>query len=172
MQASLTRRHLVFGAAASATLAAAYHGFRQLGNYPDAPIPSRVLTGKQAEIYRIVGDFVLPPGGGLPGSGGDPVTLARVDAFIVNLPLEKQLLISALPLAFEHGTLLDRYGARCLSALPEDRAQAYLTSWAQGTDAVTAPLWLAMKTVVSMGYFDRPDVLAAMKMTAACQVRS
>ncbi len=171
MPTTLTRRHLIFGTAATAALTAAYHGVRQAGTYGPAPFETQVVTPKQATVYRIVGDFMLPTGGGLPGSGGDADTLRRIDQFIATLPTQKRTLVSALPLAFEHGTLLDRYGARCLSALPDARAQAYLTSWAEGSDIVTQQLWLAMKSIVSMGYFDRPDVLAAMHMAAACGPR-
>ncbi len=162
---------LVFGGAATGVLLTAYAGLRQVGKYPD-PGPQlaglKVLSPKQVAVYRRLGDFLLPPGGPLPGSGGDDETIRRMDAFYASMPEHKQKLTGALPLAFEHGTSLDRFGARCLTRLPEDRCEAYLGAWADSTVVVKAQLWTALKTFYGMTYFERPGVLAAMGFAIPC----
>lgn len=162
---------LVFGTATTGVLLAAYAGLRQVGKYPD-PGPGltqlQVLSPKQVAIFRRLGDLLLPPGGPLPGSGGDDETIRRMDAFYASMPAHKQQLTGALPLAFEHGTGLDRFGARCLTRLPDERCETYLGSWSESTVIVKAQLWTALKTFYGMTYFERPGVLAAMGFAIPC----
>lgn len=166
----LSRRQLlVLGAASTGLLTAAYAGLRQVGTYPDPPATLTVLTPKSAAIYQEIGDFLLPPGGPLPGSGGDVVTLSAIDRLLERLPNHHARLLLALPLAFEHGTALDRFGARSMTHLPAERRHAYLASWAESTEVVTAQLWMAVKTVYGMTYLERPDVQGAMGLTPFCR---
>lgn len=168
----LSRRAvLVIGAAATGVLAAAYAGLRQVGSYPE---PSQtlmqldVLTPKEVAIFRRLGDFLLPPGGPLPGSGGDDETIRRMDVFYAGMAPHKRQLSRGLPLALEHGTTLDRFGARCMTALPDERCAEYLEGWADAKIIVKAQLWTALKTFYGMTYFERPDVLAAMGFAVPC----
>jgi len=168
----LSRRAvLVLGAAATGVLAAAYAGLRQVGSYPEPPptlTDLRVLTDKEVAIFRRLGDFLLPPGGPLPGSGGDDETIRRMDLFYAGMPDHKRQLSRGLPLAFEHGTTLDRFGARCMTAMPEERCVDYLESWADAKIIVKSQLWTALKTFYGMTYFERPEVLAAMGFAVPC----
>lgn len=165
------RSVLVFGAATAGVLAAAYAGLRQIGDYPDVPPELEgllILTPKEVAIFRRLGDMLLPPGGPLPGSGGDDETIRRMDAFYADMPPHKQQLTRGLPLAFEHGTGLDRFGARCFTRLPDDRCTTYLEGWSDSTLIVKAQLFTAVKTFYGMTYFERPDVLAAMGFAIPC----
>ena len=168
----LSRRGvLVLGAAATAVLAAAYAGLRQVGSYPEPPpelTGLRVLTPKEVAIFKRLGDFLLPPGGPLPGTGGDDETIRRMDAFYAGMPDHKRLLCRGLPLAFEHGTTLDRFGARCMTHLPDGRCETYLETWADAKIIVKAQLWTALKMFYGMTYFERPDVLAVMGFAVPC----
>ncbi|MCO4772950.1 MAG: hypothetical protein KDA24_23155 [Deltaproteobacteria bacterium] len=165
------RSMLVFGAATTGVLAAAYAGLRQVGTYPE-PGPQleglSVLSRKEVAIFRRLGDQLLPPGGPLPGSGGDDETLRRMDAFYASMPDHKRTLSRGLPLAFEHGTGLDRFGARCFTKLGEERCAAYLTGWSDSQLIVKAQLWTALKTFYGMTYFERPEVLASMGFAVPC----
>jgi hypothetical protein len=165
------RSMLVFGTAAAGLLAAAYAGLRQVGDYPE-PGPElaglTVLTAKEVAIFQRLGDLLLPPGGSLPGSGGDDDTVRRMDGFFASMPAHKRTLCRGLPLAFEHGTSLDRFGARCLTQLPDGRCETYLSSWSDSEMIVKAQLWTALKTFYGMTYFERPDVLAAMGFAVPC----
>lgn len=164
----LSRRHILLGSAAVGLLTAAYATLRQVGTYPPPPDPYEVLTPKSAAIYREIGDFLLPPGGPLPGSAGDRESMRRLDNFLARLPLHQARLLLALPLAFEHGTALDRFGARAMTHLPADRRHAYLVSWAEASDVLSAQLWMAIKTVYGMTYLDRADVQRAMHLPPFC----
>lgn len=161
----------LLGAAASGLLVTAYAGLRQVGSYPEPPETLRdlqVLTPKEVAIFRRLGDLLLPAGGPLPGSGGDAETLRRMDAFFAGMPEHKLALSRGLPLAFEHGTGLDRFGARCMTRLSEDRCVEYLQGWSDASLIVKAQLWTALKTFYGMTYFERPDVLLAMGFATPC----
>jgi hypothetical protein len=168
---TLSRRSFIaLSAGTVAVLAAAYAGLRQVGVYPTvAPtLGLRVLTDKEVAIFRRLGDYLVPPGGPLPGSGGDDESIRRMDALFAGLPPHKLQLSRALPLVFEHGTTLDRFGARCMSKLPEHRCEQYLSSWSSSEFVPQMQLWVAAKTFFGLSYFERPDVLAGMGFAVLC----
>lgn len=171
-QVRIGRREILLGAAATALAAVAYPSLRQVGRYPAVDAPFTSLSPKEVAVYRVVGDFLLPPGGPLPGHGGDDVTLAGIDAFFSALPPHQSRVVGALPHLIEHGSALDRYGARCMTALSSDRQNAYLTAWSSAELLVEAQLWSAMKVVFTFGYFDRADVLEAMGVGPKCRGRA
>jgi hypothetical protein len=163
-----SRRALLLGSGALAALAAVYPALRQVGRYPAPRQPFQELGPKTAAIYALLGDFLAPPGGPLPGSGGDDVSLARLDQLLGSVPDHTARLLRALPLAFEHATALDRYGARSLSHLPAERQQAFLAAWADADDLVHAQLFMGLRSVVGMVYFERADVVRAMGIAPGC----
>lgn len=155
-------------AGAATLLLTAYHTLRQVGRYERPGQDFRVLSAKEAAIFAVIGDFILPPNEGLPGSGGDAETLRRIDKLFHGAPPKRRRLLRALPLVFEHGTALDRFGARRLTGLPPHRLHNYLTEWAEAEDAIQAQLWVALKTAYGFAYFERPDVLAALGCPIGC----
>jgi hypothetical protein len=152
-------------------LLAAYPALRQVGSYPAQPLDLQILTPKEVAIFRRLGDFLIPPGTELPGSGGDDETIRRIDRLLAGAPDEKRRLLRALPLVFEHGTALDTYGARRLTALPSELGDRFLAEWASSDDPLKSQLWVAAKTAFGFSYFERPDVLAAMGWAVACTGR-
>ncbi len=169
LHVALSRRQVfVLGGAATALLAAAYATLRQVGIYETPSQDYRILSPKEAAVLRKLGEFILPPGSPLPGHGGDDVTLRRIDELLAGLPKHKRRLVRALPQVFEHGTTLERYGARCMSKMPDARCQEYLTDWATDETALRAQLWVAGKTLYGMSYFERPDVLLAINCPIPC----
>ncbi len=169
LHVALSRRQVfVLGAAASGLLAAAYAGLRQVGIYEKPSQTYKVLTPKEAVVLAKLGEFLLPPGSALPGHGGDDATLIRIDALLASLPQHKRTLVRALPQVFEHGTSLERFGARCMSKLPTARCEEYLTDWANDETTLRAQLWVAGKLLYGMSYFERPDVLAAVGCEIPC----
>ncbi len=164
----LSRRGvLVLGGAAAAALAG-YPVIRQVGSYPEPDEDYDWLTPMAVTVFAILGDFVVPPGGALPGSGGDPRTLRRIDALLGAMPASMRTLVLRLPLVFEHGTAARRYGARRLSALPEARRRDELQAWARADDLVRAQLFMALRSLLAMAYYERPDVLRAMGIAPGC----
>jgi len=163
------RRFLVLGATASALLASAYATLRQVGCYPEPVATYEHLSPKEAAVFSLLGDYLIPPGGDdLPGSAGDEETLQRLDIVLGSAPLWKRRLLRALPLVFEHGSGLDRFGARSMTKLPPDRLEEYLAQWEHSRAVVRLQLWAAVKVTYGLTYFERPDVMAAMGMTPDC----
>lgn len=163
-----SRRAILLGSGALAAVFAVYPAMRQVGRYPAPSQPFEQLGPKTAAVYALLGDFLAPPGGPLPGSGGDAESLARLDRLLSAVPSHTATLLTALPLAFEHATALDRYGARSLSHLPADRQQAFLAEWAETDDLIRAQLFMGLRSVVGMMYFERADVVRAMHIAPEC----
>ncbi len=163
------RRFLVLGVGATSLLAAAYASVRQVGCYPEPVSTYEHLTPKEAAVFALLGDYFIPPGGDdLPGSAGDEATLRRLDVVLGGTPLWKRRLLRALPLVFEHGSGLDRFGARSMTNLPPERLEEYLAQWERSRAVVRLQLWAAVKVTYGLTYFERPDVMEAMDMTPHC----
>jgi len=164
----LSRRQFLFGAGAMSILTSAIIVVPQLGDYPKNTLSLQSLSDREAHIYHVLGEWLIPQGGALPGSGGDSKTLHRIDALLHNLPVGQQRLIAALPLVFEHGTALDRFGETRMTALSAERRDQYLTSWMEATDLIPVQLVAAIRTVYALSYFERIDVQKAMHTPPKC----
>ena len=161
------RQFLLLGAAATGLLASAYATLRQVGEYPVSDLGLDLLGDKEVHILRLMGDWAIPPGGPFAASGGDDEALRGFDRYLGSLPEHTRSLALALPLVFEHGTALDRFGARRLTRLAPDRQDAWLREFAEG-DALRAQLFMAYKSLLAMPFFDRPEVLRGMGYTTGC----
>ncbi|MCB9780861.1 MAG: hypothetical protein H6742_19995 [Alphaproteobacteria bacterium] len=161
---------LGLGTAACGLLLGAFHTMGQAGDYPDAPFPTQALDRRAVAILTVLGDFLIPPGGPLPGSAGDAESLQLFDAYLATLPEHHRMLMLGLPLLFEHGTALERFGADRMTAMTPERRNAYLTEWAESQDLVRAQLFTALKMVFNMSYFERDDVQQAMGIPQVCAV--
>lgn|GEM_PF-1750796 len=168
------RRVLLFGGASAALLTAAYHGMRQVGFYESDPLDVEVLTTKEIAVFRRIGAYVVPRNQWFPGHGGDDETLRRIDGLLARLPKHKRGLLRALPHVFEHGTGLDRVGARRATALPEAKFTAYLDHWAEASETdwvVRSQLWAGLMTLYGMTYWERPEVLDVIGAPILCSAR-
>ena len=163
----LSRRHFLLGAGATALLSAAI-AIPQLGSYPENKLNLQTLSDREVHIYRILGDWLLPKGGELPGSGGDDTTIMRIDALLTNLPPDQRRLLTALPLVFEHGTALNRFAQSRMSSLPPEDQETYLKSWTESTNLISAQLVAALRTMYALSYFERIDVQEAMHVPPSC----
>ncbi|MAA79155.1 MAG: hypothetical protein CL916_07825 [Deltaproteobacteria bacterium] len=163
----LSRRHFLMGVGATALLSAAI-AIPQLGSYPKTKLEVHTLSDREVHIYRIVGDWLLPSGGGLPGSGGDDITIMRIDALLTNLPPDQRQLLKALPLVFEHGTALNRFAQSRMSSLSSQEKESYLRSWTESTHLISAQLVAALRTIYALSYFERIDVQEAMHVPPSC----
>ena len=163
----LSRRHFLLGAGTTALLAAAVT-IPQVGSYPESSLDVQTLSDREVYIYRILGDWLLPTGGGLPGSGGDNVTIMRIDTLLTDLPPDQRLLLKALPLVFEHGTALNRFAQSRMSSLSSKERDRYLRSWTESTTLISAQLVAALRTIYALSYFERIDVQEAMHVPPSC----
>ncbi|MEC7984135.1 MAG: hypothetical protein VX278_03155 [Myxococcota bacterium] len=168
----LSRRQFLFGAATLAALSAAAALIPQIGTYPPNELDLRYLSDREAHIYRILGEWLLPPGGSLPGSGGDDETIVRIDAMFADLPQAQRIRLFGLPLLFEHGTGLDRFAARRMTSLSPEAREAYLRGWAESDNLIKIQLLAAIRTMYAFSYFERPDVLYAMGLSPHCRISS
>ena len=156
------------GAGAVSLLTLVWQSHRHLGQYPKAGFDCTTLSDREVHILQVIGDWLIPPGGGIPGSGGDSVTIKRIDAMLLGVPEHKRFLLSALPLAFEHGPLLFAFGGPRLTEMSEEAKQSYLQSWAESDNLIQCQLMAAIKTLYGFGYFDRDDVLQACGLPYFC----
>lgn len=163
----LSRRHFLLGVGA-ATLLSAAAALPQMGGYPATTLEVQTLSDREVRIYQVLGDWLLPSGGGLPGSGGDDITILRIDALLTNLPPNQRRLLKALPLVFEHGTALDRFAQSRMSSLTPQERETYLKSWTQSTNLIAAQLVAALRTMYALSYFERIDVQKAMHVPPSC----
>ena len=168
----LSRRQILLGVGAVTLLSSAFVVYRQLGTYPKDKLPLRSLSDKEAAIYRYIGKWLLPPGGPLPGHAGDDETIRRIDTVLVDVPAEKRWLLSAMVMLFEHGTAIDSLGSRSLTQMDTEEGARYLESWAQSRSLIHSQLFVALKSIYSFSYFERPDVIAAMGMKPHCETSS
>lgn len=156
------------GTGAVSILGLAWGTYRHIGVYEDPGFVLNTLSYREASILSVLGDWLIPPGDGVPGSGGDQTTITRIDSMLGGVPEQKRFLLSALPLAFEHGTLLFSLGSQRLTKMDEEERDAYLLDWAQSTDIVRCQLMAAVKALYGFGYFDREDVLKACGLPYFC----
>ena len=165
---SISRRQFLLGAGALGILSSTYATYHQLGNYPQKPEDIIYLQDKEYAIYRALGNILIPEGGGIPGSGGDEISMRKLDSMFANVPEGKRELLGALPLVFEHGTMIHSLGSSCFTQLDTVEQNAYMQKWIQSTLLIPAQLLAALKTLYGFSYFERQDVLYAIGMPPFC----
>ena len=163
----ISRRNFLIGSAGVGMITAAV-GVGHLGSYPDPPIELTNLSLREAHIFRMIGQWMAPPTEGLPGHGGDMTTLKNIDEMLGEVPEGMRTLLSGLPLAFEHGPLLLKWGSRRMTDLSEADLDEYLTTWSQSTLTPLCQLMAALKTLYGFAYYERSDVLEAIGIPGIC----
>ena len=169
---SISRRQLILGAGALSILGTTYATYNQIGEYPQRPEDILFLDDKEYAIYKSIGNVLIPVGGNLPGSGGDEISMRKLDSMFANIPDGKRELLGALPLVFEHGTVIHFFGSSRFTQLPVDEQTSYMKKWANSTLLIPAQLLAALKTLYGFSYFERQDVLHAIGMPPFCAVSS
>jgi len=163
-----SRRQLLLGAGAVSILTLAWTGYRQVGFYSPPDFPLHNISPKEAKILQVLGDWLIPIGGGITGSGGDKKTIQRIDQILAGVPQQKRYLLHALPLAFEHGSALFSFGSKSMTKMSDDDRENYLNDWANSDNLIRCQLMAALKTLYGFGYFDRPEVLEACGLPYFC----
>lgn len=163
----LSRRTLLWS---SGTLAfvGSVMGYRHIGHYPTHSLPVK-LSNKEVALYQILGNWMLPEGGDLPGSGGDDETLLRIDELLGSVPLGTRELLELLPLAFEHGAALLEWGGGCLTQMDAATQTAYLDHWASSNNTIACQLMASLKAIYGFAYFERADVVKACQLPGLCE---
>ena len=115
---SISRRQFILGVGALGILGTTYATYKQIGEYPKRPEDILFLSDKEYAIYQSIGNILIPTGGKLPGSGGDKISMRKLDSMFANIPDGKRELLGALPLVFEHGTVIHFFGSSRFTQLP------------------------------------------------------
>ena len=169
---SISRRQFILGAGALSILGTTYSAYNQIGEYPPKPEDIVFLDDKEYAIYQSIGNILIPVGGKLPGSGGDDISMRKLDSMFANIPEGKRALLSALPLVFEHGTVIHFFGSSRFTQLSVDEQTSYMKKWANSTLLIPTQLLAALKTLYGFSYFERQDVLHAIGMPPFCDISS
>ena len=111
---------------------------------------------------------MVPPTDGLPGHGGDSISLTNIDRLIAEVPDATRTLLLGLPLAFEHGALLLDWGGKRLSAMTADEVDTYMNLWITSPLLPVQQLLAALKTMYGFAYYERQDVLDAIGLPGSC----
>ena len=163
----ISRRHFLIGAAGVGLISAAV-GVRHITTYPEPVVEMQTLSNREAHIYAILGEWMVPPTDGLPGHGGDSISLTNIDRLIAEVPEATRTLLLGLPLAFEHGALLLDWGGKRLSAMTADEVDAYMNLWITSPLLPVQQLLAALKTMYGFAYYERQDVLNAIGLPGSC----
>ncbi len=163
----ISRRQFLIGSAGVGLITAAA-GVRHVGSYPDSGLTLQTLSNREVHIYRTIGRWMAPPSEDLPGHGGDDQSIRNIDRLIADVPEGTRTLLSALPMAFEHGPLLLEWGAKRMTDLDEEALDAYLHDWTTSTVTAQCQLMAALKTLFGFAYYERTDVLEAIRIPGVC----
>ena len=163
----ISRRHFLIGSAGVGLISTAI-GVRHITTYPKSVIELKTLSNREAHIYAILGEWMAPPTDGLPGHGGDSISVANIDRLIAEVPEATRTLLLGLPLAFEHGALLLDWGGKRLSAMTVNEMDAYMNLWITSSLLPVQQLLAALKTIFGFAYYERQDVLDAIGLPGSC----
>ena len=134
-------------------------GLRRLGlGYPATPLAA--LARREAAFVEAAADAMFPPGGEIPESGVEAGIPGYVDRYLESLPGRQRLLIRALFLLMEQATLLFPApgwgGWRRFSALAPAQRAAALDGWRLSRLSPRRLVFLALRSLLTMGYFSCP----------------
>ena len=142
-------------------------GLRRLGlGYPATPLAA--LARREAAFVEAAADAMFPPGGEIPESGVEAGIPGYVDRYLEALPGRQRLLIRALFLLMEQATLLFPApgwgGWRRFSSLAPAQRAAALEGWRSSRLSPRRLVFLALRSLLTMGYFACPSVLRAVEL--------
>ena len=95
---SISRRQFILGAGALSILGTTYTTYKQIGEYPKKPEDILFLSDKEYAFFQSIGNILIPIGGNYSGSGGDEISMRKLDSMFANIPDGKRELLGALPL--------------------------------------------------------------------------
>jgi hypothetical protein len=132
------------------------------------PTPYRMLFRHEAAYVEAAADAMFPPGGEIPESGVEAGIPAHVDRYLAAMPARQRLLIHALFLLMEQVTLFFPApgwgGWRRFSSLTPEQRIASLEGWRSSRMFPRRLVFLALRSLLTMGYFSCPSVLRAMEV--------
>lgn len=135
-----------------------------------APIERlEVLAPREYAMLAAVSLALFPAGGAIPPSGLDAGIPLYADRYLAALPARLRLLIRALFLLVEQGTLLfpapGSGGFQRFSSLSIEQRGRYLEGWRQSRFFARRLVFTSLRAIVTLGYFADPEVLHCLALT-------
>ena len=141
---------------------------RIFGGYPPAGARYLYLSRREVAFLNAAGDTTFPRGGGIPASGSDADVAGYTDRWLALLPSRIRWQMRGLFLLVEHGTLLSPApgwaGWRRFSSLSHAQRIAALDGWRTSRHFPRRALFIALRAILTMGYFAHPPVLRALRL--------
>jgi hypothetical protein len=120
----------------------------------------RTLSDQEYRTVSALASALFPSGEGFP-VGADDVDLARAfDAFLADEPPYNEGDVKKAILLLEFGPVLLDRRAITFRHLPAAERLAHFSRWADGDDLVRRQAALALRKILSVLFYDRPEVWA------------
>jgi hypothetical protein len=143
--------------------------WRFVWGYPAHPHGS--LTRADAAFVAGASDAMFPPGGEIPESGVEAGVPEYLDTYLVAVPPRQRLLMHALFFLMEHATVFfpapRPRGWRRFSALSAEQQRAVLEGWRTSSLPPRRLVFLALRSLLTMGYFASPSVMRQLDLHPA-----
>lgn len=149
-------------------LALAVWGLVRLLRYPAAPPGTRQLTRGEAAFVGAAADALFPPGGAVRPSGREAGIPDFLDRYLDALQPRQRVLIRALFFLVEQSTLFfpaGWNGLRRFSSLSPEAQGAALESWRTSRFAPRRLVFMSLRALLTMGYFNDPEVLRTLDLS-------
>jgi hypothetical protein len=136
--------------------------------YPRPAEPYASIGRGDAAFLNAAASTLFPEHDALPLSGEDADLPGYADRYLRALPRKQRLLIRGLFTLFEQSTLIfpaQGVGAfRRFSSLDAEQRESVLRGWAESRVYLRRLAFTALKAVLIMGYFGRPETLRALDL--------
>ncbi len=136
---------------------------RLVRGYPQPRERYVVIGVWDAAFLDAAASTFFPAGGSVPLSGLEADLPGYADRYLASLPSRQRLLIRALFMLFEQSTIVlpaRGLGAfRRFSSMTPEQRKVVLRGWAESRFYLRRFAFTALKAVLIMGYFGRPECL-------------
>ncbi len=140
---------------------------RVLAGYPASSLGT--LAPREAAFVAAASEAMFPPGGEIPESGIEAGIPQYIDGYLAAVPPRQRLLMRSLFFLMEHVTLFfgapGRGGRRRFSALSQTQRQAALEGWRTSPSNARRTVFMALRSLLTMGYFGCPAVLQRLELS-------
>jgi len=135
-----------------------------LWGYPSARSGFRVLTAREQALARAAAETFFPPDGPIPVSGIQAGCVRYLDRYLARSRLPQRRLLLLLLWFNEYAPLLFGPVRRRFSMMNATQRLAYLAEAEASSLYLRRVTMLAMRGLITFGYFDNEDVLRCIGM--------
>ncbi len=143
--------------------------WRLVWGYP--PHSHAALTRADAAFVAGASEAMFPAGGEIPESGVDAGIPQYLDTYVATVPPRQRVLMHALFFLMEHATVFfpapPPRGWRRFSALSAEQQRVVLEGWRTSSLAPRRLVFMALRSLLTMGYFACPSVMRRLDLHPA-----